>query len=56
MRNLKEYPITMDEVIIAIETAAMREDDDDGVGGLDAFILCRVLELARTVFSEEDFA
>jgi len=54
-RNLVEYPITMEEVLKAIEHALMLEDDDDRVGGQNAAILSRVLELAPDRFTAEDF-
>ena len=55
MRNTLEYPITLTEVKLAVETALMREDDDDSVGSIDAFILNRILQLVDKCFTEEDF-
>jgi hypothetical protein len=54
-RNLIEYPITMQEVLTAIEHALMQEDDDDRIGGQNAAILARILELAPHRFTAEDF-
>ena len=56
MRNLKKYQITMEEVVIALDTAFQRASDDDEVGSIDAFILGRILEMAQNnMFQPEDF-
>lgn len=57
MRNLKEYPITMDEVRGAVELALMRVDDDDNVGSIDALVLSRLLEILTNgnAIQAEDF-
>lgn len=55
MRNLIEYPITMKEAKDVLETAYMRETDDDRYGNISGVVLHRILELFDTRFKEEDF-
>jgi len=55
MRNLREFPVTMGDVMNTLDHALQQEDDDDRVGGLDALILRRIYELAPEVFNEDMF-
>lgn len=52
MRNLVEYPITIDEVKLALEMAAMQED---GVGGFNSYVLTRIRDLLDERFTPQDF-
>jgi hypothetical protein len=47
MRNILEFPITMDEVITTLDTACQRANDDDNYGSVDAFVLSKLLEMAE---------
>jgi hypothetical protein len=45
MRNLVQYPVTVEEIGTVIDTVLQKSLDDGGVGSTDAFIFSRLLEL-----------
>jgi hypothetical protein len=56
MRNLVQYPITVEEVGVVLDTALQRALNYDGFGSTDAFVFSRLLELVENeIISADQF-
>lgn len=47
MRNIREYPVTDNEVIGAVEHALERYKESVAIGGIDGFILYNIQDLLK---------
>lgn len=52
MRNIMEYPVTREEVMVCLDTLIQRADDDAMLGSLDGMILEAVAGFIDASYAE----